>query len=68
MKNPKYQQVLRKYKHVHGVTMDDVSEKTELPVHLLLGATEYAKIKKAQRHVWESQGNQQQSTLSLGGL
>ena len=27
--------------------MDDVSEKTELPVHLILGATECAKIKKS---------------------
>ena len=45
VKNPKYQHVLRKYKHLHGVTMDDVSEKTELPVHLILGASECAKIK-----------------------
>ena len=45
VKNPKYQHVVKKYKHLHTVTMDDISEKTELPVHLILGASEYARIK-----------------------
>ena len=45
VKNPRYQDVLKKYPHLQGVRMDDVDEKPELPVHLILGASEYAKIK-----------------------
>eukprot|EP00795_Rhopilema_esculentum_P004345 gene4345-20561_t len=45
VKNPRYQDVLKKYPHLQGVTMDDVDQKPELPVHVILGASEYAKIK-----------------------
>ena len=45
VKNPRYQDVLKKYPHLQGVTMDDVDQKSELPVHVILGASEYAKIK-----------------------
>ena len=54
VKHQKHQQVPGKYKHRRGVTMDDVSEKTELPVGLILGTSEYVKIKKAQKHAWEN--------------
>eukprot|EP00794_Sanderia_malayensis_P001137 gene1137-496_t len=45
VKNPRYQDVLKKYPHLQGITMDDVDQEPELPVHLILGASEYAKIK-----------------------
>ena len=35
LKNPKY---------LKDVTMHDIDEKPELPVHLILGASEYAQI------------------------
>eukprot|EP00794_Sanderia_malayensis_P017914 gene17914-19691_t len=45
VKNPRYQDVLKIYPHLQGITMDDVDQKPELPVHLIFGASEYAKIK-----------------------
>lgn len=43
LQNPKYEELKRKYQHL--VRMDDEDSKPLLPVHLLLGASEYAKIK-----------------------
>lgn len=43
LQNPKYEELKRKYQHL--VRMDDEGSKPLLPVHLLLGASEYAKIK-----------------------
>ena len=45
--NPGYSEILQKYSHLQGVEMNDTgSTKSRLPVHLILGAIEYAKIKK----------------------
>ena len=43
--NPQYKDLLEQYDHMKGVTMDDVDNKEELPVHLILGTNEYAQIK-----------------------
>ena len=43
--NPKYNETIKRFEHLIGVTMDDTDEKEELPIHLILGASEYAKIK-----------------------
>ena len=43
--NPKYKEMIAKFLHLKGVIMDDVTDKPELPVHLILGTSEYAKIK-----------------------
>ena len=43
--NPKYKEMIAKFPHLKGVIMDDVTDKPELPVHLILGTSEYAKIK-----------------------
>ena len=41
--NPKYVRVLEQYSHLQGVTMDEPEKKLDqLPIHLILGATEYA--------------------------
>ena len=45
LKNPKYREILTKFKHLNNVKMQDADEKPELPVHLILGASEYAQIK-----------------------
>ena len=45
VKNPKYDQLLRKHDHLRGVTMDDGDTKPQLPIHLVLGNGEYARIK-----------------------
>ncbi len=43
--NPQYKQILAKYSHLRGITMADQDQKAELPIHLIIGASEYAKIK-----------------------
>ena len=43
--NPKYQDKINLFAHLQGVSMDDDDTKAELPVHVILGASEYAQIK-----------------------
>ena len=43
--NPRYRETLAKFPHLNGVKMLDNHKKPELPVHLILGASEYARIK-----------------------
>ena len=49
--NPNYAEMISKYPHLKGVYMEDTDTKSHLPVHIILGASEYAKIKirKSQR-------------------
>ena len=42
---PKHKEVIANFSHLKDVTMDDVTDKPELPVHLMLGTSEYTKIK-----------------------
>ena len=48
LNNPKYNDIVERYTHLKGVEMDDNDTKTMLPVHLILGASEFAKIKTMQ--------------------
>ena len=41
--NPKYQEMIASYPHLKGV--EDLDTKSQLPVHLIFGASEYCKIK-----------------------
>ena len=43
--NPRYVDTIAKYQHLKGVEIDDTDIKPELPIHVILGASEYAKIK-----------------------
>ncbi|XP_028413930.1 uncharacterized protein LOC114536783 [Dendronephthya gigantea] len=43
--NPNYDQLVRRYKHLNSVKMDERDTKSELPIHLVLGNGEYARIK-----------------------
>ena len=43
--NPGHAEMMEKYPYLDGVHMHDSDEKPELPVHIILGASEYAKIK-----------------------
>lgn len=44
--NPHYKQLIDSYPHLAGVEMDDRDNETaKLPVHIILGASEYAKLK-----------------------
>ena len=43
--NPKYQEMIARYPQLSGVAMNDLDTKRLLPVHLILGAGEYSKLK-----------------------
>ena len=47
--NPHYQKIINSYDHLKGVEMTDCDPKPHLPVHLILGASEYAAIKTSER-------------------
>ena len=52
LENPRYEQCLAKYAHLKGIEMEDKDSKDIMPVHLILGASDYAKIKtKTAAHV-----------------
>ena len=47
--NPHYDQLLQRYKYLKGVYLNDQIDKPVLPIHVVLGAGDYARIKtKAQ--------------------
>ena len=46
--NPRYQQMIERNPHLKGVTMEDLDQKERLPVHIILGASDYAKLKTNQ--------------------
>ena len=45
MENPNYKEMISKYRHLKGATMEDIDTKSLLPVHVILGTSDYAKIK-----------------------
>ena len=49
IENPKYKKVLQDYPHLRGVQIEDDDDKKFLPVHLILGANEFAKIRTGER-------------------
>ena len=42
---PKYEEIIKTNEHMQGVTMDDHDTKDKLPVHIILSASEFAKLK-----------------------
>jgi hypothetical protein len=45
VKNPNYDRLLATYTHLKGVTIDDGDDREEIPIHVVLGAGDYAAIK-----------------------
>ena len=45
IENPNYKDLLKRYSHLAGVKLRDESVKPSLPVHLILGSGDFAKIK-----------------------
>ena len=44
-KNFNNESVLRQHQHLRDIKMNDTDAKAELPIHLILGASEYTRIK-----------------------
>ena len=43
--NPHYADLIKSHHHLRKITMDDNDQKKELPVHVILGASDYSRIK-----------------------
>ena len=43
--NPKYKEIISKFEHLRGAVIKDTDEKEELPVHMIIGTSEFSKIK-----------------------
>lgn len=52
LENPCYEKVLAEHPHLRGVYKDDRDEKAQLPVHLILGANDFAKIRTGAIACW----------------
>ena len=55
-RNPNYDRLVRQYKHLNSVKMDECDTKSELPVHVVLGNGEYARIKTRNKPLVGSDG------------
>ena len=43
--NSKYNEIINIYSHLGGIQMDDTDTKNQLPIHVILGVSDFAKIK-----------------------
>ncbi len=43
--NPRYEELLKRYSHLKELVMDDNDRKNELPIHVVLGASDYSRVK-----------------------
>ena len=43
--NREYKNIMKQYLHLRGINMDDRDEKSDLSIHMLLGANGYRRIK-----------------------
>jgi len=49
LENPKYAEVIQKYPYLTGIQMTDQDDKPELPVHIIPGMSDHAKIRTETR-------------------
>ena len=43
--NPNYREIQNNYQHLRDITLRDYDTKSELPIHMILGISDYTKIK-----------------------
>ena len=66
LKNPQYERLIKTYSHLKGVEMDDKDSKPLLPVHVILGAGVFARIKTDTRPRIGNQGEPVAERTKLG--
>ena len=44
--NPRYSDLVNNHLHLRGVTMEDSDTKAHLPMHVIIGANDFAKISR----------------------
>ena len=45
VKNPQYNKLLGKYNHLNGAKLEDRDTRPEIPIHVVLGTSDYAMVK-----------------------
>ena len=45
LENPRYGKLIAENPHLAGIVMDDDDDKDQLPIHLVLGAGDFARLK-----------------------
>ena len=45
VQNPNYPEILNAYEHLRGISIDDLDEKDKLPIHMVIGLSEFTKSK-----------------------
>lgn len=65
--NSNYEELIHKYSHLHVVVMDDNDKKSELPIHVILGVSEYSRI-KTEKKPKIAADYQQLCSLDVSGL
>ncbi|XP_078345136.1 uncharacterized protein LOC144667518 [Oculina patagonica] len=66
LENPRYEQLMKTYSHLKGVEMDDIDTKPLLPVHVILSAGVFARIKTDTRPRIGNQGEPVAERTKLG--
>ena len=66
IENPNYEKLISTYPHLNEVNMDDKDTKEQLPVHVVLGAGEYARIKIDSRPLIGREGEPIAERTKLG--
>ena len=67
LENPKYEAMVNKYRHLSDLRLNDMDNKSELPVHLVLGTSEYSRIKTATKPRIGNPGEPVAEYTRLGG-
>ena len=65
--NPEYDVLIGRYQHLNAVRMDDKDTKDKLPIHVILGISEYAQIKTRSKPLVGGPGELWRNRRSSGG-
>ena len=47
--NPNYHEIQNSHQHLRDITLDDYDTKSELPIYIILGISDYTKVKTPER-------------------
>lgn len=68
IENPEYEKLIKRYQHLNAVRMDDYDKKGQLPIHVILGSGDYARIKTATKPLIGKEGEPVAERTKLGWM
>lgn len=66
VENPQYENLLKKFEHLKEAKLNDTDTKTSLPIHVVLGSGEYARVKTQERPLIGKEGEPIAEYTKLG--